>query len=177
MYVYVFISVKAFVLVFDLIRPSVAKEGKFGARSEESEPTQTFATKQTNSAREILASINQAQIQKWVKKSEFCGDCCALMVETWFMFREWVCSEFPVDKYIGILKEVQSAKRRNHLSLTSQNFVLLFCGSPCCFFRPVGELTYFQQAILSNFFLLWIQDVLMNYGEVKIEICERKMTN
>ena len=39
------------------------------------------------------------------------------MVETWFMFREWVCSEFPVDKYIGILKEVQSAKRRNHLSL------------------------------------------------------------
>ena len=139
-------------LVFDLIRPGVAKEGKFGARSEESEPTQTFATKQTNSAREIFASINQAQIQKWVKKSEICGDCCALLVETWFMFREWVCSEFPVDKYIGILKEVQSAKRRNHLSLTSQNFVLLFCGSPGCFFRPLGELTYFQQAILSNCF-------------------------
>ena len=33
------------------------------------------------------------------------------------MFREWVCSEFPADKYIGILTEVQSAKRRNHLSL------------------------------------------------------------
>ena len=60
------------------------------------------------------------------------------------------------------------------------------CHSPrkilfCCFVdRHVAFLDLlvnsptFQQAILSNCFFLWIQDVLMNYGEVKIEICERK---
>ena len=60
------------------------------------------------------------------------------------------------------------------------------CHSPrkilfCCFVdRHVAFLDLLVNSPTSNklycliVFFLWIQDVLMNYGEVKIEICERK---
>ena len=74
-------------VVFDLIRPSVVKEGVGRARSEESEPTQTSSAKQTNSVGKISKTINQGN--PWNRLKTWNQTCAFFWVFVKFKFSGW----------------------------------------------------------------------------------------